>query len=180
MCLYLRLIFRAVVDAAAIGAARRLLGRAEAVEDLDLVHRLELDARVRPLRHVELDVELDVAERLLADQVLAPCRSARCRWTPVPDSARERLGFLGSSPAEPTTDQPSIGRLPGVQARQLDPAATRRSMPRAADGQGHAGDGEHVAKRNGRRMGIPSKNCSGCRGQWSADRSPSVGEPVVG
>ena len=44
-------------------------GDAVAVGDLDLVEALELDARVRPLGHQELEVGLEIAEFLGAEQI---------------------------------------------------------------------------------------------------------------
>ena len=110
------------IDAAAMAGGR--LGDAVAVEDLDLVEALELDARVRSLGDHELEVRLDVAEFRLAEQVPRPAALA------VEDdpAARERdqsLGILGVGLRIAGLVPGGRGRAPGVEgmfADQGDPA----------------------------------------------------------
>src|SRR5439155_24392715 len=58
----------AVINAAAVGRSDRLSG-AEAVEDLDLVQAVQVDAGVGSLRQHEFQIQLGVAELFVSDEI---------------------------------------------------------------------------------------------------------------
>src|SRR5262249_42404365 len=118
-----RLQLGAGVDAAAVVAGQVAVLLAVAVGDLDLVDGVELHAGVGPPGDQELDVDLDVAERLPGDQVTGAAPGA---------VDQDALAGLEGQPARVLGVQfdavglvPALGGLPERQALlagQLDPA----------------------------------------------------------
>ncbi len=115
------------VNSAAMTARR--LGDAEAVGNLDLVESLEFDARVGPLGNQKLEMGLDVAEILAAEQVPGLARRA-VDDRPPPWAGGQQLRIVGLGALRrrrPSSRRSAFARRPGhatpISSTQPDSSA---------------------------------------------------------
>src|SRR5579862_1057414 len=110
------LVDPAVVDAAAIRRSHRL-GGSPAIEDLAFIEAVHVDPRVGPFCQHELQVQLDVAELLIADQVGGAAAQ------PVQDAvARTRHGGEPGGAQQPVPDYAGSGEPVTLRGTERVPA----------------------------------------------------------